>query len=57
MVPILNKQTAYKSVYKNENIIDELNMAVDSLLASSSEFQEKDSGWAIQNFNYFEREY
>jgi len=54
MVPILNKQTAYKSVYKNENIIDELNMAVDSLLASSSEFQEKDSGWAIQNFNYFE---
>jgi len=46
--------TAYKSVYQNENIIDEPNMAVDSLLASSSEFQENDSGWAIQNLNYFE---
>jgi len=46
--------TANKSVYQNENIIDELNMAVDSLLASSSEFQEKDSDWAIKNFNYFE---
>jgi len=45
--------TAYISVYQNENIIDELNMAVDSLLASSSEFQEKDSGWALKNFNYF----
>jgi len=29
-------------------------MAVDSLLASSSEFQEKNSGWAIKNINYFE---
>jgi len=44
--------TAYKSVYQNDHIIDELNMAVDSLLASSSEFQEKDSGWAIKNLNY-----
>jgi len=31
---------AYKSVYQNEKIIDELNMAVDSSLASSSEFQD-----------------
>jgi len=29
-------------------------MAVDSLLASSSEFQGKDSGWTKKNFNYFE---
>jgi len=36
--------TAYKSVYQNENIIDELNMAVDSLLASNSEFQCQNSG-------------
>jgi len=46
--------TAYKSVYQNENIVDEPNMAIDSLLASSSEFQEKDSGWETKNFNYFE---
>jgi len=29
-------------------------MAVDSLLASSRKFQEKGSGWAIKNFNFFE---
>jgi len=31
-----------------------LHLAVDSLLASSREFQENDFGWAKQNFNYFE---
>jgi len=45
--------TAYKFVYQNENIIDELNMAVDSLLASSSEFQENELWLGNKKFQLF----
>jgi len=45
--------TAYKSVYHIENIINELNMAVDSLLASSSEFQEKKPRLGNKKFQLF----
>ncbi|XP_052854709.1 uncharacterized protein LOC128263670 [Drosophila gunungcola] len=47
-------RTAYKSLYIYEDIVNELNSAIECLLTLSSEFQEKDSGWAIQNFDYFE---
>ncbi|XP_034663655.1 uncharacterized protein LOC117898403 [Drosophila subobscura] len=46
--------TSYKSIYANDEIDEHLNEAVDLLITLSSEFQEKDSGWAIKKFEYFE---
>ncbi|XP_041447873.1 uncharacterized protein LOC121403883 [Drosophila obscura] len=46
--------TSYKPIYEQEFIDEHLNNALENLITLSSEFQEKDSGWAIKNFKYFE---
>ncbi|XP_033239472.1 uncharacterized protein [Drosophila pseudoobscura] len=46
--------TPYNPIYENELIDDHLNDTIENLITLSSEFQEKDSGWAIKCFKYFE---
>ncbi|QKS69571.1 hypothetical protein 1 [Drosophila-associated adintovirus 2] len=46
--------TAYHSLYDKEAADEILENKIDYLTHSSSEFQEKDSGWAIKSFKYID---